>query len=150
MEPKTFPGILDSLGPIRDYLTSAARTAGLDKKATYELCLAVDEIATNIILHGYKEAGRSGVLDVRADIENRKLTVTLEDDGEPFDPRQSKLPENEDLLRPLEERPVGGLGLYLAFQGVDEFRYERAGGRNRNIFVVYLQSADQTREPSQS
>ena len=150
MEPKRFAATLDSLGPVRDYLKSAAQTAGLDKKATYELCLAVDEIATNIILHGYEEAGRSGVLDVHVDMGERQLTVSLEDDGEPFDPRQSKLPENEDLLRPLEERPVGGLGLYLAFQGVDEFRYERAGGRNRNIFVVYLQSADQTREPSQS
>ncbi|MBM4324553.1 MAG: ATP-binding protein [Deltaproteobacteria bacterium] len=150
MEPKRFAATLDSLGPVRDYLKSAAQTAGLDKKATYEVCLAVDEIATNIILHGYEEAGRSGVLDVHVDMGERQLTVTLEDDGEPFDPRQSKLPEDEDLLRPLEERPIGGLGLYLAFQGVDEFRYERAGGRNRNIFVVYLQSADQTREPSQS
>jgi serine/threonine-protein kinase RsbW len=149
MESKSFAGALDSLGPIREYVTSAARTAGLDKKATYELSLAVDEIATNIILHGYEEAGRSGVLDVHVDMGERQLTLTLEDDGEPFDPRQSKLPENEDLDRPLEERPIGGLGLYLAFQGVDEFRYERAGGRNRNIFVVYLQSADQTREPSQ-
>lgn len=150
MEPKRFAATLDSLGPVRDYLKSAAQTAGLDKKATYELCLAVDEIATNIILYGYEEAGRSGVLDVHVDMGERQLTVTLEDDGEPFDPRQSKLPEDEDLLRPLEERPIGGLGLYLAFQGVDEFRYERAGGRNRNIFVVYLQSTDQTREPSQS
>jgi anti-sigma regulatory factor (Ser/Thr protein kinase) len=150
MESKSFAGTLDSLGPIRDYVKLAAQMAGLDKKATYELCLAVDEIATNIILHGYEEAGRSGVLDVHVDMGERQLIVTMEDDGEPFDPRQSKLPENEDLLRPLEERPVGGLGLYLAFQGVDEFRYERAGGRNRNIFVVYLQSAEQTREPSQS
>lgn len=144
MEPKTFPGTLDSLSFIREYVTSAAKTAGLDKKVTYELCLAVDEIATNVILHGYEEAGRSGVLDVRADIEGRKLTVTLEDDGEPFDPRQSKLPDSEDLLRPLEERPVGGLGLFLTIQGVDEFKYERAGGRNRNIFVVYVPSAGQT------
>jgi len=144
MEPKTFPATLDSLSSIREYVMSAAKTAGLDKKATYELCLAVDEIATNIILHGYEEAGRSGVLDVRADIDDQKLTVTLEDDAEPFDPRQSKLPDSEDLLRPLEERPIGGLGLFLTIQGVDEFKYERAGGRNRNIFVVYLPSAGQT------
>jgi anti-sigma regulatory factor (Ser/Thr protein kinase) len=143
MESKSFAGTLDSLGPIREYVTSAARTAGLDKKATYKLSLAVDEIATNIILHGYEEAGRSGVLDVHVDMGERQVTVTLEDDGEPFDPRQSKLPENQDLLRPLEERPIGGLGLYLAFEGVDEFRYERAGGRNRNIFVVSVPSAGQ-------
>jgi serine/threonine-protein kinase RsbW len=148
MESKSFAGTLDSLGAIREYVTSAARTVGLDKKATYELSLAVDEIATNIILHGYEEAGRSGVLDVHVDMGDRQLTVTLEDDGQPFDPRQSKLPGNEDLDRPLDERPIGGLGLYLAFQGVDEFRYERAGGRNRNIFVVYRSSTTQPEGPS--
>ena len=150
MESKRFAGTLDSLGPIREYVTSGALAAGLKKKATYELALAVDEIATNIILHGYQKAGRSGVLDVLVGSDERQLTVTLEDDGEPFDPLQSILPENEDLKRPLEERPIGGLGLYLAFQGVDEFRYERTGGRNRNIFIVYLQSADHNRESSRS
>ncbi len=143
MEAKTFAGTLDSLGPIRDYVTEAAKTARLDKKRTYDLCLAVDEIATNIILYGYEEAGRSGVLDVKVDMGEHQIKVTLEDDGEPFDPQQSKLPEKEDLGRPIEERPVGGLGLYLAFQGVDEFRYERAGGRNRNIFVVSIAPAGQ-------
>jgi anti-sigma regulatory factor (Ser/Thr protein kinase) len=149
MQPKSFAGTLDSLGLIREYVASAAQTAGLDSKATYELCLAVDEIATNIILHGYEEAGRSGVLDLRVDIEGRKLIVTMEDDGEPFDPRQSKLPDSDELLRPLEDRPVGGLGLFLAVQGVDEFKYERAGVRNRNIFVVYCPSASQNKGPFQ-
>jgi len=144
MEPKRFAGTLNSLSLIREYVTSAARSAGLDKKATYELCLAVDEIATNIIVHGYQEAGRSGMLDIRADLDGRKLIVTVEDDGEPFDPRDSKMPDSDDLLRPLEDRPVGGLGLFLAIQGVDEFQYERVGGRNRNIFVVYLYLDAQT------
>ena len=137
METKTFAGALDSLGLIRDFVAAAANTAGFDKKRTYDLCLAVDEIATNIILHGYEEAGRSGGVDVRAEIEGQRLTVTLEDDGDPFDPLQGKLPKEEDLSRPLEDRPIGGLGLFLALEGVDEFKYERAGGRNRNIFVVF-------------
>jgi len=144
MEAKTFAGTLDSLGPIRDYVTAAAKTAGLDKKRTYDLCLAVDEIATNIILHGYEDSGRSGVIDVRAEMEGQKLTVTLEDDGEPFDPLQGKLPKEEDLNRPLEDRPIGGLGLFLAIEGVDEFKYERAGGRNRNIFIVFCRSTHTT------
>ena len=63
MECRTFPGNLDSLSPIREYVKSAANTAGLSKKATYELCLAVDEIATNIALYGYEEAGRLGEAD---------------------------------------------------------------------------------------
>ena len=140
MEPKTFAGTLDSLGLIRTYVTSAAQSAGLDNKATYKLCLAVDEIATNIIVHGYEEAGRSGVVDLQVTMDSTKLTVIIEDDGAPFDPRQSDLPSVDDLSTPLEDRRIGGLGVFLAFDGVDEFTYERSGERNRNVFVVNRQS----------
>jgi anti-sigma regulatory factor (Ser/Thr protein kinase) len=144
MEPKSFAGTLDSLSLIREYVTSAANSAGLDRKATYGLCLAVDEIATNIIVHGYEGAGRSGVLDMRTEMESGTLTVIIEDDGVAFDPRENKLPDSEDFSKPLENRPIGGLGVFLAFDGVDEFKYERSGGRNRNIFVVHHQSHTNT------
>jgi len=140
MEPKSFAGTLDSLGLIREYVTSAANSAGLDKKATYGLRLAVDEIATNIIVHGYEEADRSGVLDMRVEIDTGTLTVIIEDDGVPFDPRANRLPDSEDFAKPLGDRPIGGLGVFLAFDGVDEFKYERSGGRNKNIFVVHRQT----------
>ena len=136
MESKTFPGTLESLKPIRDYVSFAAKAVGLSPKAAYQLCLSVDEIATNIILYGYQKAGRSGSLDVFVEIDDKTLTVAIEDDGVMFDPRQARIPGAEELEKPLEERPIGGLGLFLAFEGVDEFRYERAGDRNRNIFVV--------------
>jgi serine/threonine-protein kinase RsbW len=145
LESKTFPGTLNSLRPIREYVESAAKDAGLGKKATYQLCLAVDEIATNIILYGYKKAKRPGMLDFFANVDENALTVRIEDDGEPFDPGKAKIPTEEDLEKPLEERPIGGLGLMLAIEGVDEFRYECANGRNRNIFIVNRQTARQSR-----
>ncbi|MGA9380780.1 MAG: ATP-binding protein, partial [Phormidium sp.] len=54
MEQLTVPGTLDSLSKISDYVLSAASAAGLDKKASYKLRLAVDEIATNVIVYGYE------------------------------------------------------------------------------------------------
>ena len=134
MEPLTVPGNLDSLEAIAQYVMAAAAEAGLDKKASYKLRLAVDEIATNIIVYGYEEAGREGVVDLRADIGDRALTISIEDTGIAYDPTEKTTPE--DLDKPLEERSIGGLGLYLAIKGVDKFCYERVGGRNRNILVV--------------
>ena len=81
---------------------------------------------------------------MRADIDEHKLTVTIEDDAEPFDPQWVELPSDEDLSQPLEERSIGGLGLFLALQGVDDFEYKREGERNRSILVIYRPSADQT------
>jgi anti-sigma regulatory factor (Ser/Thr protein kinase) len=136
MERKSFPAALESLSGIRAYAHSAAEAAGLDGKATYSLQLAVDEIATNIIAHGYQESGLQGDLSIEADSTGEALTVTLRDRGAPFDPRTLELPDEEALAKPLEERREGGLGIFLAFAGVDRFDYHREGDTNVNIFVV--------------
>ena len=134
METLTVPGTLDSLSKIAQYVSAGATAAGLDKKASYRLRLAVDEIATNIIVHGYEEAGLEGSLEVQADINEQDFTILIEDTGMAYDPTQKALPANLEL--PLEQRQIGGLGVYLAIEGVDKFSYERVGNRNRNIFIV--------------
>ena len=138
MEPRTFPATLDALGPIRDCVKAAAAQAGLGRTEAYQLMLAVDEIATNIILHGFEEKGLSGDVGIRSSCQAGRLQVVLEDGGPPFDPRSVPLPGEEEFARPLEERPVGGLGLLLAFKGVDRFDYRREDGHNHNIFEVDL------------
>ena len=138
MEAITVPGTIESLDAIAKYIISVAAAAGLDKKASYKLRLAVDEIATNIIIHGYQEADKEGVLDVQATIDEHSLTIALEDTGAAFNPLEKVPLETETLDRPLAQRPIGGLGIFLAFQGVDKFVYEKLGDRNRNIFVVNL------------
>jgi len=133
-----FPATLDSLGAIAEFVMGIAGSAGLEKRASHHLRLAVDEIATNIIVHGYDEAGLQGTLELRADIDDRTLTITIEDDGAAFDPTQAPVP---DIDLPPEQRPIGGLGVYLAMRSVDEFLYKRVGDRNRTIFKVHLSSA---------
>lgn len=140
MDSLTLPGTLDSLKPIRDFIKAAAAKAGLGPKASYSLSLAVDEVATNIIVHGYEEAGLTGDLEIAFSIDSETLKIILEDSAQEFDPSRRELPTDEDLSRPLEERPIGGLGIFLTMDGVDDFRYERIGNKNRNIFVVNLRS----------
>jgi serine/threonine-protein kinase RsbW len=149
MESLTVRGTLEALGSVREYVMAAAAAAGLDRKATYRLILAVDEIATNAVVHGYADAGRQGDLELSAAIDTRSLSVTLEDSGPPFDPR--RMPRPDDLDLPLERRDIGGLGVYLALKGVDRFVYEYAGGRNRNTFVMQRGAASPKRQyPPQS
>jgi anti-sigma regulatory factor (Ser/Thr protein kinase) len=136
MEPLTLPGTLDSLDSLLDYALAAAGEAGLDKKASYQLRLALDEIATNIVLHGYAESGRDGDVTIRAEITDEALVVTLEDTAVQYDPLQRGAPSEEELNMPIGDRPIGGLGVFLAIQGVSEFRYEWDDPYNRNIFVV--------------
>lgn len=138
MEHLTVPGTLDSLSEISKYVLSAASAAGLDKKASYRLRLAVDEIATNVIIYGYEEANLQGNLDLQAKIDDSSLTIQMEDSAGAFDPVTKLAVEELSINLPMPQRPIGGLGVYLAIQGVDRFMYERVGGRNRNTFVVNL------------
>jgi anti-sigma regulatory factor (Ser/Thr protein kinase) len=130
----TVPATLDALADITALVLQAADEAGLSRQARYRLRLAVDELATNIVTHGYAGATVPGTIDVSVALDEKTLTVTLEDTGVPFDPRQ--VPPPDDLHVPLEQREVGGLGVFLALQGVDSFSYERIGDRNRNVLVV--------------
>jgi anti-sigma regulatory factor (Ser/Thr protein kinase) len=135
MDALLLPASLDSLDAIRRYVEAAAAAAGLAPHPTYHLKLAVDEIATNIIIHGYEENGLTGNVTIRAEV-NDDLEVIVEDSGPPFDPRSRDLPDADDLAAPLEDRDIGGLGLYLAFHGVDDFKYERRGDKNLNTFIM--------------
>lgn len=134
MPPLLVPGTLESLSAIGQYVNAAALAAGLDKKAAYRLRLAVDEIASNIIIHGYNEAGLTGDVLVLSEMDDQTLTITLEDTSAPFDSRSLGRPDQLD--KPVEERPIGGLGIYLTIQNVDKFDYEYVDNRNRNIFIV--------------
>jgi serine/threonine-protein kinase RsbW len=137
MESKTFAASLDSLQLIRDFLNGISASIGLDKKKAYNLSLAIDEIATNIINYGYPLAGKNdGVIEIIVVVEQHSLQVTLIDSAIPFDPFQKASPTEEDLAKPLEERPIGGLGVMLAKQSVDEFNYEYSDHKNKNIFIV--------------
>ena len=136
MDPLIVPGDLDALQEVRDYVQRAAEMAGVDRKSAYKLRLAVDELATNSILYGYQQAGRSGEIEVQATIDPQRLTIVVEDSAATFDPRESMAVEEERVDTPVEERPVGGLGIFLALQGVDQFDYTYTNGHNRNILIV--------------
>ena len=136
MDPLTLPGELASLSAIGRYVVAAATAAGLDRTVAYRLRLAVDEIATNVVVHGYQEANETGCVAVSATIDDRTLIIAVEDTARAFDPTAMTLPDEEELELPLEEREIGGLGVMLAREGVDDFRYERVDGRNRTMIVV--------------
>jgi len=134
LNPLTLPGKLESLSALGEYVLNAAEAANLDKKAAYRLRLAIDEIATNSIVYGYNGANLEGMLYLGGAIGETTLSVYLEDTAPPYDP--TNRPEPDDLDEPLEEREIGGLGIFLALKGVDQYLYEYTDGRNRNMFIM--------------
>jgi serine/threonine-protein kinase RsbW len=128
------PGTLDALDEINQYVIQSATAAGLDKTTSYRLRLAVDEIVTNIVRYGYEQAGTSGEILVTAEISPECLIITTRDSGIEFDPHDAPPPDHPET--PLEFRKIGGWGVHFAIHAVDEFKYERVGNFNHNIFMV--------------
>ncbi len=143
MKPKYFPASLTALEGLREYVLTAARQTGLNADQTYRLELAVDEIATNAISYGYQEKSFTGdskkYISIEAEFEHKSLVIILKDRGIPFNPLEQKLPDRNELNASLEERNIGGLGIYLAVSGVDRFEYKRQNETNINIFAVSLE-----------
>jgi len=123
---KTFPGRFESLSSISEFVASAARQAGLNEFATYNMQMAVDEACANIIEHGYGGDG-AGEIECSCIIDEDRLTVEIRDYGAEFNP--CDMPE-PDLTGALDDRAIGGLGIYLMCKLVDDARFERDGSAN--------------------
>jgi anti-sigma regulatory factor (Ser/Thr protein kinase) len=115
-----------------------AESEGLGGPAVMQLVLAVDELVTNAMTHAY----RAGAHELRVAIDlapGGRMTIEIIDDGPAFDPLAAPPP---DLEAELEDRAVGGLGIHLARQMVDELSYRREGDRNRLQLAKELAPAD--------
>lgn len=90
------------------------------------LNIALDELVTNVIRYGFDDDDRHHIR-VEIAIDDGSLVVEIADDGRPFDPFDRPSP---DVDLPLEERPIGGLGIHFVRTLMDEASYRRDGGKN--------------------
>jgi serine/threonine-protein kinase RsbW len=134
MNELLFQGIahLEDLEEIRNRVEVAARLLGLHPERNYDLLLAVTELVTNSIEHGYK--GNPGFIEIKIERAGDDVSVILCDQAPPFDPRQAPPP---DLTLPLEQRSYGGLGIFLTLESVDDFVYEPLAGGGNQIRIVF-------------
>ncbi len=120
------PADLERLAEVRQLVRQAARAAGAPEDVVDDLVQAVDEAATNSIVHGY--AGRPGWLDITVTAAGRELVITIEDEALPFDP--TALPD-PDMSVPALVRGPGGMGIRLMRLATDGLAYRpREGGGN--------------------
>jgi serine/threonine-protein kinase RsbW len=117
---------LENLSQIADFVTESARKFDLDERSIFQLQLATDEVASNIILHGYTHY--TGQIHLSCWREDQKIKIRIEDRGEPFNPL---LVETPNLNTSLEERSPGGLGIHFLKTLTSSVDYEFKNGKNR-------------------
>ena len=121
---------LSELDRLNQTLAELWRRHGLTPKVVYNLNLAIEEIVTNIISHGYTD-DREHIIRVNLNVQPGEVRIEVEDDGQPFNPLEA--PE-VDITKPLEETTIGGLGIHLVRKVMDGLEYERQG--NRNLLIM--------------
>ena len=109
-----------------EWMEVTGEQLGLPMSTVFQLNLALEEAFVNVVDYAYP--GKNGMpVQLNMDGKGETLIFTLIDEGEPFDPTTLEAP---DTSLPAEERPIGGLGVFLVKQIMDEVRYERQGTRN--------------------
>ena len=100
------------------------------KKEQFALRLVCDELVVNVVDYAYPE-NTEGYLDVEIERDESMITIRFRDGGVPFNPLDRDMP---DTTQPLEERRIGGLGIFLVIKKMDEVHYEYVN--NENVLTI--------------
>ena len=121
---------LSELDILCEKLESICQSLNLSQKCKFEINLALDELFTNIISYGFDD-DEEHLIEITIDLEPDRVVLRVEDDGVPFNPVEASAPE---VTCSLENCRVGGLGIHLIRNLMDEICYRRCG--NRNVLIM--------------
>lgn len=117
---------IQQIPQLADFMETIAEEKHLNQNDTMSLNLALEEAVTNVILYAYPY-GSDGLVDIEAVLREHSIEFTITDSGFPFDP--TAVPE-VDITLLADERSIGGLGIHLVRQIMDEVRYQRLDNKN--------------------
>ena len=117
---------IQQIPQLAEFVEKVADEAKIDQGLAMSINLALEEAVTNVIMYAYPE-GSDGLVDVEAIIREKSLDFIVSDDGIAFDPTAA---EEADITLGVEDRPIGGLGIFLVRKIMDSVTYERTNGKN--------------------
>jgi anti-sigma regulatory factor (Ser/Thr protein kinase) len=123
----TLTNDIQEVAQLAAFVEEACEKAGMDASTTMQMNLAMEEAVVNVMNYAYP-TGEKGDIDIEVLIDDKGLTFVIADSGTPFDPTAEK---EADTTLAAEDRPIGGLGIFLVRQLMDSISYERKEGKNR-------------------
>lgn len=122
-----FEAALENLERVQDEVERFAEAEQLSTKARYALSLCLEELLTNVVMHGHSSDANGTRICLTMVLVENQVRVTIEDNGQPYDPTETPEP---DLDAFLEDRPIGGLGVHLVRELAHRFDYCHRDGKN--------------------
>lgn len=127
MKEMTIEATVDNIEVVTEFVNEELEVFGCPFKTQTQIDIAIDELFGNIALYAYDP--ETGPATVRVEVVEDPLAViiTFIDNGKPYDPLAA---EDPDITLPVEERPIGGLGVFLVKKTMDDVTYEYKDGQN--------------------
>lgn len=122
----TLPNDIETIPQLHDFIEEVVGHVALDSSQIMSLNLAIEEAVVNVMEYAYPN-GTKGTVNIVASAANGVLSFVISDNGKPFDPTAKA---EVDTTLSAEERPIGGLGIHLIRQIMDEVSYERKDDKN--------------------
>lgn len=123
---RIFFASIEQLPEMMQFIREEALKVGFDKSSLNKIEVASEEALVNIIQHSYESRGGEIEIVILSEPQ-KKISITLSDTGEAFDPNAQELP---DTSAPLDARAIGGLGLLFIRALIDQVSYQRKGEWN--------------------
>ena len=127
MTSKTFPARTEALPDFLGFAEAQLESRGCSLKTQTAICVALEEVFVNIANYAYNGGQGEAVLQIGYDERTRDVTFRLSDEGVPFDPLKKPDP---DVTLTVEERPIGGLGIFIVKKTMDSVTYAYEDGKN--------------------
>ncbi len=122
---------LDNLDEVLAFVDQRLEENDCPMKVQTQIDIAVEEIFVNIASYAYSPEKGNAEIGVEVSDDPLEVTIRFADSGIPYDPLAK---EDPDITLPAEERPIGGLGIYMVKKSMDNVEYEHKDGQN--IFVI--------------
>ncbi len=116
-----------NLPQVQEFINERLLSAGCSEDIQAKISIATEEIFLNIAHYAYEEETGSVTVSMEVSEDPPSLTITFKDHGIPYDPTAKPDP---DLSVPLGKRPIGGLGIFLSKNLMDDMVYENKDGQN--------------------
>lgn len=121
---------IGELSALAEKIDDLAEKWELSQALAMNINLVIEEALSNIIFYAFADNDKHEI-KISVSLNNNMLIIKITDNGIPFNPLLQELP---DINLPAEERPVGGLGIFLISQIMDEMHYARQ--KNQNILTL--------------
>ena len=123
----TVNACVDKIAEVVAFVEEQLENMGAGMKAQMQISIAVDELFANIANYAYPNGEGTATVRVEASEDGKKAVITFIDSGVPYNPLEK---EDPDITLSAEDRPIGGLGIFMVKKSMDDITYRYENGRN--------------------